>query len=167
MPRARNKTPGPPTAGGYRPGANPGGGTQTAAAAHGLPYGEHKNLVDSQKVVPLPAAPGPPQPAAPPPAGAPGPPAQTPPDGTPPPNPMQAALQAALASSPPQGPGLAAPTERPGEHVMTGPAVMPGAPPAGPLDQILANMNRAYELAPSEGLKQLIAQTEQSRGLVS
>jgi hypothetical protein len=162
MPRARNKTPGPTRAGGYQGGGNPGGGVQSATAGRGLPYGERKDLVDSQKVVPIPQAPA--APAAPPTAQTP--PAQAAPDGTPP-NPMQAALQAALQATPPQGPGLTAPTGRPGENVMTGIGNTPNIPPSPGLDgQILANLLQAFKVAPSAGLQALIQQTEQLRGTV-
>lgn len=160
MPRARNKTPGPTAAGGYQGGGNPGGGIQSAAAATNLPYGEHKNLVDSQHAIPVPQAPAPP--AAPPPAA--GPPGQPAPNGVPP-NPMQAALAAAMGASPPQGPGLTAPSDRPGEHVMAGVSDTLATPPnPGPDGQILANLYRAYQIAPSDGLRALIAQVEQAQG---
>lgn len=163
MARRPRRPAGPSTAGGYQPGSNPGGGapTQPISVAPGGPYGERKQLTGMQQQQPLPAAAPTPTPAA---------------GGTPvqPGGGMQAALQAALATRPPGGTGLLAPTARPAEPVTAGLPVGPGAgpeilggagaPTAGPTDQILANLYRAYQIQPTEGLRQLIAKTEQLRG---
>lgn len=132
------KIPGPPAAGGYQGAGNPGGGAQPMTAPTGLPYGEHKALVDSQQAIPLPGG-GASTPSSPAPGGAvPG----GPPSGTAagPPvssgNPMADALQAALGASPPSG-GMLADTSRPGEPITHGLASGPGGgpevlAPAGP-----------------------------------
>lgn len=70
----------------------------------------------------------------------------------------------------PPAPGmLTGPSLRPGEPVTAGLTVGAGPGPeavtgGAPGDQVLANLYRAYQTAPTEGLRALIAQTEQLRG---
>lgn len=88
--------------------------SQAVATAPGQAYGAATAQAASQKVVPLAAAPAPPAPAASPAAATPGAGGQP---ASPPPDPYR-------------------PTERPGEHVMTGLPVGPGAgPEALPIQQ--------------------------------
>lgn len=87
---------------------------------------------------------------------------------------MQAALAAALATRPPGGMGLLAPTARPAEPVTAGLPVGPGpgpealgsagAPTAGPADGVLASLYRAFQANPTDGLRRLIAVAEAQRG---
>lgn len=76
----------------------------------------------------------------------------------------------APAVSPPPEPGmLHAPSARPGEPLTAGLPVGAGPGPeantalVGGDDQILMNLYRAYRLAPTEGLRALIAQAEAQR----
>lgn len=176
MARRPRRPAGPSTGGGYAPGQNPGGSGQAISVAPGAPYGERQQLTDMQRQMPLPQA----APVPTPPAGAPvpspgGPPSVASGGG------MQAAfmsaLQAADASRSPEqggGGGLLAPSARPAEPVTHGLPIGPGAgpeavggigaPSSGPNDQILANLYRAYQIAPSEGLRALIERTEALRG---
>lgn len=108
---------------------------QPVKTAPGQVYGAQAAQARAQQAVPLPTSP---------PAQAPAPqPMPTPPD-----------------------PGmLHAPTARPGEPVTAGLPIGAGpgpeALPGGlPQDQVLANMYRAFQMAPSDGLRALIAQTE-------
>lgn len=159
MARRPRRPAGPTASGGYQPGANPGGGaTQPVTVAPGGPYGQRQQLESMQRGMPLPG-PG---------AAAPGGPVVAPGGG------MQAALQAALAARPPGDQGLTAPTARPAEPVTHGLPVGPGAGPeavggvgaasAGPDDTVLANLYRAFQANPTDGLRRLIAVAEAQRG---
>lgn len=117
MPRTRPRdrgTDGRANNGGVRQGtpgtpyANRSDLRQAPTAATGQPYGQAGAQVAAQRAVPLPAAP-------PPPAAAPG--------------PVGAAGQGAAAAPPGPPPDLYRASERPGEHVMTGLPVGPGAGP--------------------------------------
>jgi hypothetical protein len=93
--------------------------TQAPAAPTGMGYGAHKETIQAQQAIPLPAAP--------PPAGAP------PAPGGPAPGPggndrLAQALALAKAMPAPNG-GLAGPTSRPNEPVTSG---LPSGPGAGP-----------------------------------
>lgn len=117
---------------------------RTAPSRH---YGAAKEQAQAQKALPLPQAPGPPAAA---PAAAPGPPAPAPSSGALPPDPGL----------------LSGPTSRPHEPITSGLPVGAGPGPSAlgagntPDDQLLANLYRAFQLAPSEGLRALIDQTE-------
>lgn len=92
---------------------------QPARAATGLPYGQHQELVQAQRAVPLP---------------------QSAPTGGPPPaaaGGFDAALQAALAHMPPDLVPLTAPSQRPNEPTTTG---LPLG--AGPGPEILSMSRR-------------------------
>lgn len=88
---------------------------------------------------------------------------------------MQAALQAALATRPPGGTGLLAPTARPAEPVTAGLPVGPGAGPealgATPTANatVLGELRAVYQIAPNEELRQIIERLEnqeQPRGVL-
>lgn len=125
-----------------RAGANYPNRTDLAAqpvkTAPGQPYGQAGAQAQAQRALPLPATP-----------------------------PVQAAAPS-TQSGPPPG-MLAQPTARPGEPVTAGLPIGAGPGPealAGglPQDQVLANLYRAYQIAPSDGLRALIAQTERLSG---
>lgn len=117
--------------------------SQAVATAPGQTYGAATAQAASQKVVPLAAAPAPPAPAASPAAATPGAGGQPPP---PPPDPYR-------------------PTERPGEHVMTGLPVGPGAgPEALPIqpnatmtDPVAIQIRALYQKHPSAELAAILA----------
>lgn len=149
MPRPKK----PQTQGGYAPGQNPGGApAQAPKAPTGLPYGQHQQLVDAQRQVPLPGPTPQPPPAAGPGSGA----------------PMMDAAQAALGLRPPPAGGLLRGTDRPDEPVTAG---LPTGPGPGPevlggmheTDQVLANLYKVYQENPTEGLRALIEETERAR----
>lgn len=82
--------------------------------------------------------------------------------------PASAPGQAPPPQMAPPDPGLLTqPTTRPNEPVTAGLPIGPGPGPASlatghPDDQVLANLYRAYQTAPTEGLRALIEQTERN-----
>lgn len=71
----------------------------------------------------------------------------------------------------PPDPGLLhAPTARPNEPVTAGVPMGAGPGPEAnamgpPSDQILANLYRAYQMAPTEAMRQIVEQAERLRGI--
>lgn len=113
---------------------------QPVRTATRQPYGAAKQQADAQRAIPLPQS-------APPPSATPAP-----------------------TAPPPPEPGLlGSPSARPNEPLTAGMpiGVGPGpdvnSPLVGGSDQVLQNLYAAYRVAPTEGLRALIAQTEALR----
>lgn len=117
--------------------------TQPVRTAPGQTYGVATQQANAQRAVPLPASP-----------------------------PVSASPAPTVAPAAPPEPGmLHAPTTRLNEPVTAGLPIGagPGTEALGVLgandDQVIANLYRAYQLAPNEGLRALIEQIERSRGI--
>jgi hypothetical protein len=115
---------------------------QPVRTAPGQPYGQAGQQAAAQQAIPLPQQPS-----------------------------VQTAPVPSQAPTPPEPGLLHAPTTRPGEPVTAGLPVGPGpgtealGPLGQPDDQVLANLYRAYQVAPNEGLRQIIAKMETLRGV--